>query len=489
MTRISLSAYRHRPRTVRLSFLTFVSLASLSLGCARGASRPAQGPEGRAPASAGDSARDVHLVERARILPRAAHHQHLIGPAYLAAWHPAPMAAAALPPVLDSVLRRHQALIGAPVTSESYRDVYADSARLLHAEQIVKGSAAIARRWTSYREAGFVRYVVPLHYELRQDDGSIVGVMVETRPDSSTRYAHRLMHVLMNVRKGGDGRWRIVSESGTPMNRAVNTDTITAANLIAHMNEAGATHGVIAAIGYQFAKGPEKPGERALVQAENDWTVQQAAQFPGRLVVFCGLNPIRGYAIAEMDRCAKMPGVRGMKLYLANRVNLADSADVAKLREFVRAANDRRLPLLVHLSMDASDGALHARIFLEQVVPVAPDIPIQIAHMGSGKWFDLGAADDALRVFSDAAAARNPLMTNLFFDVTGSVYGWVPAAAYDTLARRMRTIGLKRILFGSDLPLYPQEKVSGAWAKFRQFTPLTNEELRVIAENVAPYAR
>jgi hypothetical protein len=40
------------------------------------------------------------------------------------------------------------------------------------------------------------------------------------------------------------------------------------------MDEAGATHGVIAAIGFQFAKGPEKPGERALVQAQHDWTVR-----------------------------------------------------------------------------------------------------------------------------------------------------------------------------------------------------------------------
>jgi predicted TIM-barrel fold metal-dependent hydrolase len=95
------------------------------------------------------------------------------------------------------------------------------------------------------------------------------------------------------------------------MENSVNVDTVTAASLVAQLDDAGMTHGVVAAIGYEFADGPETPGERQRVQAENDWTVKQVAQYPGRLVSFCGLHPIRTYAIAEMDRRAKMPGVRG----------------------------------------------------------------------------------------------------------------------------------------------------------------------------------
>jgi hypothetical protein len=53
--------------------------------------------------------------------------------------------------------------------------------------------------------------------------------------------------------------------------------------------------------------------------------------------VFCGLNPIRSYATEEMDRCAKMPDVRGMKLHPADRVDLGNPAHVASLRQFVRA--------------------------------------------------------------------------------------------------------------------------------------------------------
>lgn len=466
-----------------MRILKYAWLLPLTFGCARATAVPAREPESGNPSPSGHE-----LVERNRIFPVAAHHQHLIGPTYLATWHTEPMPSAALPPALDSVLRGHQTLIGAAVTADSGKDVYTADARLLLAEQVVQGAPAIARYWAGYKRDGFVRFVVPGSYGLRDDDGYIVGTMVEARPDSSTRYARRLRHVLIHVQKGSDGKWRIVAESGTPISRPVNTDTITAADLIADMDEAGVTHGVIASMGYDLAGAEETAGERALVQAENDWTVRQAAQFPGRLVVFCGIPLLRSYSIAEMDRCAGMPGVGGIKVYIRSQVDLKDPGDVEKLRAFFRAANERRLPLLVHNSSSMSNGALFSRIFLEQIVPAAPDVPIQIAHMGGGDAFRLGARDEALKVYADAAAAGNPLMKNLYFDVAGSVQEGQPAAALDTLAVRMRTIGLTRVLFGSDLP-FLVDPVRPAWATFRRFMPLTNDELQVIANNVAPYAR
>jgi predicted TIM-barrel fold metal-dependent hydrolase len=93
-----------------------------------------------------------------------------------------------------------------------------------------------------------------------------------------------------------------------------------------------------------------------------------------------------------------------------------------------------------------------------------------------------------LKVYADAAAAGNPLMKNLYFDVAGTFYQ-VPPAALDTLAVRMRTVGLKRIRFGSDLPFDPLLPVKPEWELFRRVIPLTNDELRVIADSVAPYAR
>jgi predicted TIM-barrel fold metal-dependent hydrolase len=426
---------------------------------------------------------------RHTIFPIAAHHQHLVGPTLLAVWHKGPMPTTPLPPELDALLRGHAALMGAAAPSEAaYKDVYTLDAILLD-DQVLKGAAGIAKWWTGYgAPAGTVRYVLPAAYELGADRGYIAGTMVQHPREATTRYARRLLYVLMHVEKGADGKWRIAAESATPVSRPENVDTLPASSLVADMDEAGVARGVVAAMGYHFAKGPETPGELALVQEENDWTVSQVAQFPDRLVVFCGVNPLRDYAIAEMDRCAKMPPVRGMKLHFGDRVDLKNSEHIEKLRHFFRAANERHMPLLVHLYTNQSYGAADARTFLDRVLPVAADIPIQIAHVGGGGSYNLKGADDVLKVFADAAAAGNPLMKNLYFDLTGVVHNTTPALR-ETLANRLRTIGLQRILFGSDLPFPPLEPVGPAWSRIRKLMPLTDDELRIIAGNIAPYAR
>jgi hypothetical protein len=62
-------------------------------------------------------------------------------------------------------------------------------------------------------------------------------------------------------------------------------------------------------------------------------------------------------------------------------------------------------------------------------------------------------------------------------------------------ASRAEPVGERRVDDAAAKPgfplwsrVYPQEKASGAWARFRQHMPLTNAELQVIANNVAPYA-
>jgi hypothetical protein len=48
----------------------------------------------------------------------------------------------------------------------------------------------------------------------------------------------------------------------------------------------------------------------------------------------------------------------------------------------------------------------------------------------------------------------------------------------------IRQVGLKRVLYGSDLgPPYARQE----WLTFRTTVPLTDDEMRTIATNVAPY--
>jgi predicted TIM-barrel fold metal-dependent hydrolase len=55
-----------------------------------------------------------------------------------------------------------------------------------------------------------------------------------------------------------------------------------------------------------------------------------------------------------------------------------------------------------------------------------------------------------------------------------------------TFAKRIRQVGLSRVLYGTDMGP-PAARQS--WLTFRTTVPLTDDELRTIAGNVAPYFR
>jgi predicted TIM-barrel fold metal-dependent hydrolase len=173
---------------------------------------------------------------------------------------------------------------------------------------------------------------------------------------------------------------------------------IGARDLIVRLDEAGIERAVVLSVAYSLAN-PNKArfaNEYPLVRAENDWTATQVALFPDRLEGFCSVNPLRDYALKEIARCAKNPHLRtGLKLHFGNSdVNVNDPAQLAQLKRVFRAANRNHMALAVHMRANWDHnrpyGTNEARVFLERLVPEAPDVTIQIAHLagggGSGTW-------------------------------------------------------------------------------------------------------
>jgi uncharacterized protein len=259
--------------------------------------------------------------------------------------------------------------------------------------------------------------------------------------------------------------------------------------IVEALDSAGVERAVIASVGYFFASSylPEPlTGERTRLQDENDWNVRQAERHPGRLVVFCGLNPLSEYASEEVARCRTLPHVVGVKIHFDNSgVDLLNPVHVGRLRGVFETINENRLAVLVHLRVPDPDyGGEHSRIFLEQVLDAAPDVPVQIAHLaGSGPGYD---ADDAFLVFAEAAARGDSRLANVYFDVASNVVADAPPELLALIAVRLRLAGLQRILFGSDYAGIMNEPPDAAWEAFRRL-PLTDDELREIAANVAPY--
>ena len=273
-------------------------------------------------------------------------------------------------------------------------------------------------------------------------------------------------------------------------------NTFTAQDLIALLDAAGVQRALILSLAYQYGN-PNKPAvkdEYTKVKAENDWTAQQVAQYPGRLRAFCGVDPLKDYALQEIARCAKDPYLHfGLKLHFGNSdVNMEEPQGVAKVRAVFQVADQHGMPIVVHMHPSVTRhrpyGEKEARIFLNEVLPAAAHVPVQIAHLAGAGGYDDPGVDEALAVFIDAIAKHDPRMAHVYFDISGvaGLGRWEDKK--NEIARRIRQVGVERILWGSDGYFGGGMTPEQALRAFEEL-PLSRREFQTIYGNVTPYMR
>jgi predicted TIM-barrel fold metal-dependent hydrolase len=403
------------------------------------------------------------------IVPLVDHHEHLFSPMIAERDRNPFLPAIQIPADLARLLSERTVRFNDPKT---IGDLYTENA-ILNDSRVpawFQGRAKIAgfiinRFRATYR-------IVSVAYGADGSRGYIAGYI--------TRGERRLAHVHLSVEKGADGLWRIAAESIGFPTPSEGTPPFAAERLVAELNEAGIKKAVVLSVAYQWGS-PDK------MRAENDWVAEQAALYPDRLIPFFSFNPLADFALEELERCAKNPRFKGIKLHFgSSAVDIRKPEHAERLRQVFRAANKHRLPIVVHLWRIGDyeeKGNEDAKVFLDKLMPEAPDITVQIAHMAGGGRI----TESALAVFADAIAAKDPRAKNLYFDVTTMVDADSPAPRLRKDAEWLRKIGLERILWGSDQSF--DNPTGKQWLFFRALMPLTEAELRKIANNVAPYAR
>jgi predicted TIM-barrel fold metal-dependent hydrolase len=290
---------------------------------------------------------------------------------------------------------------------------------------------------------------------------------------------------VFTLRRATGDAWRIsaaILRNTTPPARPAR-DPYGAAEYIAELDSSGVRRGVALSWAYQFATGfREVADEAAKVRAENVWVGRQAARYPGRLVAFCSINPLRDYALDELVRCTRDTLITGLKLHLTTAFfDFRQRDHVDRLGAVFTAANAARFPIVIHMrTMNPAYGRRDAEIFLADVLVKAPDVPVQIAHMAG--WGGYGPeTDEALSVFADAFTSRDARVAKVYFDLS---HAPTSGQGAQLLVRRMRQIGMDRMLFAVDRAGRPDE----VWQALTGL-PLDPAELRRIAANVAPYFR
>jgi uncharacterized protein len=287
---------------------------------------------------------------------------------------------------------------------------------------------------------------------------------------------------------------------------ASESSTATAEDLLMAMDRAGVERAVVLSSAYIFGI-PELdlPDAGQLARAENDHVAARTARYSERLVGFCSVNPLATWALGELERCATLAGMVGLKLHFANSdVDLRNEDHVRRLGDVFGRANDLGLALAVHVrTRNPQFGRPDAEVMESALLSRTPDVPVQLAHMTGGGGYD-GGMDAALAYFSERL--RDPgsgLGSRLFFDLAFSAIPLTllpeasrtdPAvlaqidAAHGALAARIRAIGVERVLYGSDWAGEDGMLSMAAHLDLmRSSVPLEPEEWQTIFGNVAPY--
>lgn len=409
--------------------------------------------------------------------PRADHHQHLQSPAVVELLS-TPPPAVELPADLRAVLETHAAHWNdAPALARLYaKDSFVET----NVDPGERGGAEAVAKYASTRFRA--EYLMRSTASIRNGDAaSVAGVFLRGEPSRTIGFFHLTLVKESHAWKIIGAQW---SFPGPPV-----SEPETAKDLIAALDDAGIEKAVVLSEAYFFDSPVLTPqgGSYDAVRAENDWTAEQVAQYPGRLIALCSLNPLSDYALQELGRCAKDGRFMGLKLHLGtSRVDLLNPAHVAKLRTVVAEANRLKMPLVVHVRNGNDYGARHAHVLLDQIASAAPDVSFTIAHLWGGEAYSA----EALGVYADAVSAHDPHAKNLYFDLAelDLVLGERPDAL-EECAERMRQIGLDRILYGTDGPISESQTPRDGWGKTRALLPLTDAEFARIANNVAPYLR
>lgn len=277
---------------------------------------------------------------------------------------------------------------------------------------------------------------------------------------------------------------------------------LTGGDAVAELDSAGIRRGVLLSNAYFFGiPDVEVEGEYRKVRAENDFVARQVAMHPDRLVGFFSVNPLADYAFEEIGRLAERREFVGVKLHLGNsHVNLRDDAHLRRLRDVFARANEAGLAIVIHIGGRSADfGRPDAEALLDVVLPAAPDVPVQLAHMAGPGGFGPGTAA-SLQVFIEAMEAGSETARNVVFDLSGVPNPRSLARGDTALIRRIdelnrafiraaRSLGFDRIVFGSDYPAIPAPMYLEGIRETLTDQLLTEAEFRDLIDDAAPYLR
>lgn len=212
----------------------------------------------------------------------------------------------------------------------------------------------------------------------------------------------------------------------------------TAEELIASMDEARVDLSVVLNIGW---------ASHELCVETNDYILDSVSRYPDRLIGFCSVQPEAGdAAMVELERCAKA-GAGGIG-EMRSDVQGFNLADKEMMKPLVDAVVEHNLIFLTHSSEPvghqySGKGSITPDVIYSFILNF-PDLKLVCAHWGGGLPF-YGLMPEVAKALS-----------NVFFDTAATAFLYRPQIFEEV----SNIVGSDKILFGTDYPLIPQERIT-----------------------------
>ncbi len=199
------------------------------------------------------------------------------------------------------------------------------------------------------------------------------------------------------------------------------------------------------------------------VKAENDYILENNKLSDLKIFSFCGVNPLKDYALKEIERC-RDNNAFGIKLHFnANQIYLTEPEHVKKLKPIFEYAAKNRMPMLVHFDNGhAKTGSRDVRILFDEILSEIKPVELQIAHFGTSGGFSRKTKNiiDAFLDEFERAGKKNS-KHRITFDISAVALdkdsegvSKLNDEEFAELAVYIRKLGLERVAFATDYPLY-----------------------------------
>jgi hypothetical protein len=238
---------------------------------------------------------------------------------------------------------------------------------------------------------------------------------------------------------------------------------------VASLHDAGATRAVIAHLYKPDSASADPMGD---VAASNRWVCVLAQQHPEFVPYVCA-DPVVAPGRLVVDHVRDMVenhGARGVKLHPV--VQRLDLADVSNWPLFGMAER-MGLPVLSHSGTSRAGSSRSDPDAFRPVLAAFPRLRLLLAHLGGGEWRQ--------------AVALAHDYPDVMFDCCEIIH-WLGAPRAPSpveFVTLLRTIGINRVMAGSDFPWYDIASTIDEVAALPGLTD--GERTAIVAENAATF--